>query len=85
MIMKALPQTTIIGENSMGIYSNMYGFELPNKWQVSLSNEKYFSSKMISYESKGTPVDIHVGNTKQDLSTMKDPVVSTAIYYLEKK
>ena len=28
---------------------------LPNKWQVSLSNEKYFSSNMTCYESKGTP------------------------------
>jgi carboxyl-terminal processing protease len=85
LIMKALPQTTIIGENSLGIYSDMYGFELPNKWQVSLSNERYYSSKMVCYEGKGTPVDIRVKNTKQDISTMRDPVVSTAINYLMRK
>ena len=38
MIIKAGPQATLIGENSLGIYSDMYEFELPNKWQVSLSS-----------------------------------------------
>jgi C-terminal processing protease CtpA/Prc len=85
MIMKALPQATLIGENTLGIYSDMYGFELPNKWLVSLSNQKYYSSKMICYEGKGTPVDIAVRNTKQDIQTMKDPVVSTALNYLKRK
>lgn len=84
MIMKALPQTTIVGENTLGIYSDMYGFELPNKWLVSLSNQKYFSSRMICYEGKGTPVDIQVRNTRQDIITMKDPVLVTAINHLEK-
>ena len=85
MIMKALPQVNIIGENSLGIYSDMYGFELPNKWQVSLSNQRYYSSNMICYESKGTPVDIHVKNTKRDLLTMNDPVIITALNFLKKK
>ena len=85
MILKARPQVSQIGENTLGIYSDMYGFELPNKWLVSLSNQKYFSSKMVCYEGKGTPVDIQVRNTKQDILTMKDPVLLTAINYLETK
>lgn len=85
MIMKALPQTILVGENTLGIYSDMYGFELPNKWLVSLSNQKYVSSKMVCYEGRGTPVDIRVKNTKQDISTMNDPVVSNAINYLRQK
>ncbi len=84
VIMKALPQVNIIGENSLGIYSDMYGFELPNKWQVSLSNQRYYSSKMICYEGKGTPVDVKVRNTKQDILIKKDPVVSRAVNYLDK-
>lgn len=84
MIIKAIPKTTTIGENTLGIYSDMYGFELPNKWLVSLSNQRYFSSKMVCYEAKGTPVDIKVRNAKQDVIAMKDPVVLTAINYLEK-
>ncbi len=84
MISKAIPQTTIIGANTLGIYSDMYGFELPNKWLVSLSNQKYLSSKMICYEGKGTPVDLQVRNTRQDISAMSDPVLLTALNYLKK-
>ncbi|MEP7108606.1 MAG: S41 family peptidase [Ferruginibacter sp.] len=85
MILKALPQTSIIGENSLGIYSAMYGFELPNKWQVSLSSQKYYSSKMICYEGNGTPVNIRVKNTKEDIKAIQDPVVSAAFRYLKKR
>lgn len=84
MIMKAIPKTTIVGASTLGIYSDMYGFELPNKWLVSLSNQKYLSSEMVCYEGKGTPVDIQVRNTRQDISTMKDPVLATALKYLQK-
>lgn len=79
MIMKALPETKIIGENSMGIYSDMYGFKLPNGWYASLSNERYFSADMKCYEGTGTPVDIEVLNTRHDLITRNDPVLTAAI------
>lgn len=82
MIFKARPQATLIGDNTTGIYSDMYGFELPNKWLISLSNQKYYSSKMVCYEGTGTPVDIPVKNNKQDVKSMKDPVVSKAINFL---
>lgn len=47
MIMRTLPQTKLVGDHSLGIYSDMYGFELPNKWLVSLSNERYFTSEGV--------------------------------------
>lgn len=85
MIMTVLPNTVLAGENTLGIYSDMYGFELPNKWLVSLSNQKYFSSKMVCYEGEGTPVNITVRNTRQDIKTMEDPVVLTALKHLNKE
>ncbi len=84
MIMKELPQTTIVGDRTLGIYSDMYGFKLPNGWLVSLSNEKYFSAKGVCYEGIGTPVDFHVRNTKCDLIKMEDPVVTKAMEVLKK-
>jgi carboxyl-terminal processing protease len=60
MIMKALPQVKIVGDNTLGIYSDMYGFELPNKWLALLSNQRYFNNKGICYEGLGTPVDVKV-------------------------
>ena len=82
MVMKELPQVTIIGERTLGIYSEMYGFTMPNGWLVSLSNQRLYSSKMESYESIGTPVDFQVGNTKCDLIKMEDPVVKKAMEVL---
>ncbi len=85
LIMKELPKVKIIGENSRGIYSDMYGFELPNKWQVSLSNQRYYNAAMICYEGSGTPVDIIVKNTQQDLLKMTDPVIVKALSMMKKK
>lgn len=79
MIMKTLPQTKLVGDHTLGIYSDMYGFELPNKWLVSLSNERYFSNKGVCYEGKGTPVDIPVKTTRQDAVKKVDPVLETVL------
>lgn len=79
MIMKSVPRVTIIGQNTRGIYSDMYGFELPNKWLVSLSNQRYYNAKMVCYEGTGTPVDILIKNTKEDLINDNDPVLETAL------
>ncbi len=85
MIMKELPRTQLIGGNTRGIYSDMYGFTLPNKWQVSLSNQRYFNAKMVCYEGTGTPVDVRVQNTRQDLVRGTDPVVVQALAALKKR
>ncbi|MFN8335956.1 MAG: S41 family peptidase [Cyclobacteriaceae bacterium] len=81
LMMKALPNTTLIGENSTGIYSDMYVFMLPNGWYASLSNERYLSPDMKCYEGTGTPVDIEVRNTRNDLVTMRDPVLTKALQF----
>lgn len=79
MIMKAIPQTMLMGENSTGIYSDMYGFMLPNGWAASLSNERYFSHDMKCYEGIGTPVDVMIRNSRMDLILANDPVLSAAL------
>lgn len=85
LIMKELPKVTLVGENSRGIYSDMYGFELPNKWLVSLSHQRYYNADMVCYEGTGTPVDIVVKNTKEDLVKMSDPVLMKALSLANKK
>jgi carboxyl-terminal processing protease len=79
MIMKELPGVKIIGGNTRGIYSDMYGFTLPNNWLVSLSNQRYYNNRMVCYEGTGTPVDIKIGNTRKDLAAQKDPVLLKAL------
>lgn len=85
LIMRELPRTQLIGENTRGIYSDMYGFTLPNKWLISLSNQRYYDAKRVCYESTGTPVDVTVKNTRQDLGRKSDPVVMRALAELKKQ
>ena len=85
MIMRELPRTQLIGENTRGIYSDMYGFTLPNKWQISLSNQRYYDAQMVCYEGSGTPVNVVVKNTRQDLVRRVDPVVTRAVDALRKR
>jgi len=54
MLMKELPQVKIVGTNSSVVYSDMYGFTLPNKWLISLSNHLYLNAVLICYECIGT-------------------------------
>lgn len=79
MIMRSLPKTTTIGDRTLGIYSDMYGFELPNKWLASLSHQRYYAADGICYEGKGTPVDIFVQNDRSNLPAANDPVLITAL------
>ncbi|RFZ81832.1 hypothetical protein DYU05_18605 [Mucilaginibacter terrenus] len=79
MIMKELPGVKIVGENTRGIYSDMYGFTLPNGWLVSLSHQRYYNNQMVCYEGAGTPVNINVKNTRKDLVKSEDPVLQTAL------
>ena len=85
LIMRELPQVRLIGENSRGIYSDIYGFTLPNQWQVSLSNQRYYDARMVCHEGTGTPVGIVVRNTRRDLVRMTDPVVLRAVAELRKQ
>lgn len=84
LIMKALPNVKTIGSNTRGIYSDMYGFTLPNGWLISLSNQRYYNNKMVCYEGTGTPVDIPLLNTRSNLQEMADPVLKEALNELLK-
>ncbi|OZG74495.1 peptidase [Hahella sp. CCB-MM4] len=55
LVMRNLPQVTLIGEPTGGILSDSLTFELPNGWEFSLSNEVYISPKGERFESIGIP------------------------------
>lgn len=67
LYLKELPYVKLIGENSNGIFSPMFGQQLPNGWQVALSNGQTVSAKRVSYEAKGIPVDIAVTHHRSDM------------------
>ena len=82
LLMKDLDHVTLIGDDSEGIFSDTFEFRLPNKWEVSLSHQQYFSQDQTNYEGKGIPVDIQIKNSPQDLLSQKDSVIEAAIKYL---
>jgi C-terminal processing protease CtpA/Prc len=55
--MTGLPQVTLIGEPSGGVFSDMISKELPNGWTFTLSTEIYSDLDGNAYESVGVPVD----------------------------
>ena len=79
LAMRELPYVTIVGNQTEGIFSDMFEFKLPNGWKASLSHQKYFSSKMVNYEGNGIEPDFKILNYKTDTS---DRVLLKAIEIL---
>lgn len=83
LVASVLPNVTIVGEHTNGIFSYQFCGKLPNGWTYTLSNQIYYSADMVCYESKGVPVDIKVTNTKDDLNAEVDAVLTRALGILE--
>lgn len=85
LAMRQLPYVTIIGDNTFGVFSDMYESKLPNGWEFSLSHQKYFSVDMKCYEGIGITPDIHLLNSTNDINQRKDPLFYKAIEILNEK
>lgn len=80
-----LPNVTIIGDTTEGIFSDMHYFKMPNNWIVTLSHIQFFSAKMVNYEDVGIEPSIQIKNTRQDLTTGKDAVIEKTMAFLKQK
>jgi len=85
MVMTELPQVTLVGEPTNGIFSNMLEKKLPNGWKYTLSFQVYYSADMTCYEGKGIPVDIPMKNMRSDLEKGEDPLIIKALKLLSDK
>lgn len=84
MAMKEIPGVKIVGDNTSGFFSDMYEFKLSNKWQVSLSHQKYFDAAMKNHEKLGVEPNIKLLNTKANLIDNNDPLLIKALELLKK-
>ena len=84
MVAKTLSNMTIVGDQTNGIFSYQFEGVLPNGWTYCLSNQVYYSSDMVCYESIGIPVDLEVRNSRNDLKYGVDTVLAKAIEVLAK-
>jgi len=82
LAIRELPYVTIVGEHTNGIFSYELERKLPNGWNYTLSYQKYFSADMVCYEGKGVPADIELLNTRSDIETGTDPLITHALEFL---
>ena len=77
--MRALPHVTNLGDATSGAYSDSMGETLPNGWSVRMGNKLYFDNEGRGWEGIGTPPDLRVVNTKEDIARGIDKVLELAI------
>jgi hypothetical protein len=85
LAIKQLPHVTIIGDRTNGIFSYTLDKRLPNGWEYCLSYQMYYSPDMVCYESRGVPVDIELFNTRADIESGVDPLITRALEVLKAK
>jgi carboxyl-terminal processing protease len=82
LAMRTLPHVTNLGEFTSGAYSDEYWDTLPNGWEVSIANKLYLDADGRCWEGIGTPPDIRLVNTREDIAAGRDRVLETAVELL---
>jgi C-terminal processing protease CtpA/Prc len=82
-LMGRTPRVTFVGENTQGVFSDIWGRKLPNGWTFGLPTELYLTPDGKSFDARGVPPDIRVPvYPKDDLEKRRDGAVERAIQVL---
>ncbi|MBV8513666.1 MAG: S41 family peptidase [Acidobacteria bacterium] len=77
------PHIVRIGENTQGVFSDILGRRLPNRWRFGLPNEIYRTADGTIFDLVGIPPDIEVRVfADADVSAGKDPAMARALEIL---
>jgi hypothetical protein len=77
------PHITRIGENTQGVFSDVLGRRLPNRWRFGLPNEVFLTPDGKAFDGPGIPPDIPVPVfAASDLAAGKDPAMAKALEVL---
>lgn len=76
------PNVTTIGDNTAGMFSDMYQARLTDKVSYTLSHQRYFTPDTTLLEGGGVPVKQPVPHTRPDLTRHHDPVIAQAVALL---
>ncbi|CCG98398.1 hypothetical protein FAES_0386 [Fibrella aestuarina BUZ 2] len=85
LYLKQLPYVRLVGENTNGIFSPMWGATLPNGWELALSNGQSVDPRRVSYEGRGVPVDLPVEHRREDTERSLDIGIQKALSYLDEQ
>jgi C-terminal processing protease CtpA/Prc len=81
-LMNRTPKVTRIGETTQGVFSDVLGRSLPNKWQFGLANERFVTDGK-SFDNTGIVPDIAVESfTPAARATGRDAAVVRAVALL---
>lgn len=83
MLLKGLPNVTLLGETTFGIFSEGIPRTLPNGWMVTLSTQRLFSATGEEFEKTGISPDIEVFPDPNDLLDGRDNMLDHALSYIE--
>lgn len=85
LMMSSLPNVTLIGDTTTGIFADTHIGKLPNGWEYRLSIRKTSDKNDRCFEDIGIEPDILIENTKQEIENGEDEVIENAIRYLSIK
>lgn len=78
-----LPQTTVIGDTTIGVFGSVASKVLPNGWEFTISPTLVTAMDGTSYEGTGMPPDVRVMASRADVDAGTDAVIDAAIAILE--
>ncbi|AMY12008.1 Peptidase family S41 [Luteitalea pratensis] len=82
-LMGRMPSVTFVGENTQGVFSDVWGRRLPNGWTFGLPTELYLTVKGESFDGAGVPPAIRVPVfPRSDLESRRDGALERAIEVL---
>lgn len=83
LAMRVLPNVTVVGDATSGVFADVYGDRLPNGWRFSVSFKLFIDQTGFCWEGIGVPSDIRQTNTKQDIEQQRDKVLELARSLIE--
>ncbi len=82
-LMGRKPKMSAIGENTQGVFSDVFGHKLPNGWTFGFPNELYLTKSGKSFDGRGVPPNIRVPVfPRADLEIGRDGAVERALAVL---
>ena len=79
-LMGRAPRVTLVGENTQGVFSDVWGRKLPNGWTFGVPTELYLTRSGKSFDAEGVPPAIRVSVfPRADLEVGRDGALERAI------
>lgn len=83
MILKTLPNVTILGDTTNGALSTKIGKELANGWNYSVAPQQVEFIDGVIYEGTGFPPDVYMKNKEEEIQNGQDRILEEALVRIQ--